>query len=116
MRDQMLNHGLDEPLLTTQTGYFQITFPGSGDDIERIRVPEARLRVTPAVEAQLSKRQKNMVSRLIGGEALTNRRCQRLYKISSQAVYEDFQKLLGLGIVRKVGSGRSTRYELNPHG
>ena len=116
MRDQMLNHGLDQPLLSTDTGYFQLTFPGPGDDIDRIRVPEGGLLVTPAVEAQLTKRQKNMVSRLIGGEALTNRKCQRLYKISPQAVYEDFQKLLHLEVVRKVGSGRSTRYELNPHG
>ena len=116
MRDQMLNHGLDQPLLGTDTGYFQVTFPGPGDDVDRIRVPETRLVVTPAVEGQLSKRQKNMVSRLIEGEELTNRRCQKLYRISPQAVYEDFQKLVGLGIIHKVGSGRSTRYELNPHG
>ena len=116
MRDQMLNHGLDQPALGTDTGYFQVAFSGPGENIERLRVAETRLVVTPAVEAQLSKRQKNMVSRLIGGEELTNRRCQKLYKISPQAVYEDFQKLVGLGIVHKVGSGRSTRYELNPHG
>ena len=53
MRDQMLNHGLDQPLLGTDTGYFQVTFPGPGDDIHRIRVPETRLLVTPSVEAQL---------------------------------------------------------------
>jgi len=27
MRDQMLNHGLNQPLIGTDTGYFQITFP-----------------------------------------------------------------------------------------
>jgi len=35
MRDQMLDHGLDQPVLGTDTGYFQITFPGPGDNIER---------------------------------------------------------------------------------
>ena len=30
MRDQMLNHNLDQPLLDTNTGYFQVTFPGPG--------------------------------------------------------------------------------------
>ena len=40
MREQMLNHGLDQPLIGTDTGYFQITFPGPGDDIDRIRVPK----------------------------------------------------------------------------
>ena len=42
MRDQMLDHGLDQPLLGTDTGYFQVTFPGPGDNIERLRVPESR--------------------------------------------------------------------------
>ena len=58
MRDQMLNHGLDQPTLGTDTGYFQVTFPGPGENIERLRVAETRLVVTPAVEVQLSKRQK----------------------------------------------------------
>ena len=40
MRDQMLDHGLDPPLLGTDMGYFQVTFPGPGDNIERLRVPE----------------------------------------------------------------------------
>jgi predicted HTH transcriptional regulator len=115
MRDHMLDHGLDQPLLGTDTGYFQITFPGPGESIERLRVPEQRLLVTPAVEAQLNERQKDMANRLVGGEELTNRKCQTLYNLSPQAVYEDFQKLIGLGIARKIGSGRSTRYGVNPH-
>jgi hypothetical protein len=46
---------------------------------------------------------------------LTSRRCQEFYKLSPQAVYEDFQKLIEFGIARKIGSGRSTRYGYNPH-
>ena len=42
MRDQMLDHGLDQPLLGTEMGYFQVTFPGPGENIERLRVPEKR--------------------------------------------------------------------------
>ena len=60
MRDQMLNYGLDQPTLGTDTGYFQVTFPGPGENIERLRVAETRLVVTPAVEVQLSKRQKKI--------------------------------------------------------
>lgn len=40
MADQMLDHRLDRPLLGTDTGYFQVTFPGPGADIDRLRVPE----------------------------------------------------------------------------
>ena len=116
MRDQMLNHGLDQPLLGTDTGYFQVTFPGPGENLNRIRIPEARLVVTPTVEAQLNERQKDMVRRLTNGDELTSRECRKLYTLSAQAVYEDFQKLIELGIARQTGSGRSTRYVLNPHG
>jgi len=38
MRDQMLDHGLEKPLIGTDTGYFQVVFPGPGEDIDRIRV------------------------------------------------------------------------------
>jgi predicted DNA-binding transcriptional regulator YafY len=77
-------------------------------------VPEKHLLVTPGVEAQLYERQRDMVSRLVGGEELTSRKCQELYKLSPQAVYEDFQKLVGLGIARKIGSGRATRLRVQP--
>jgi len=58
-------HGLDQPLLSTDTGYFQVVFPGTGQDIERIAVPEKRLLVTPAVEERLNERQRAMVSILV---------------------------------------------------
>ena len=47
MHDQMLDHGLDQPLIGTDMGYFQVTFIGPGENIERLRVPEKRLLVTP---------------------------------------------------------------------
>lgn len=115
MRDAMLNHGLDQPLIGTDTGYFQVVFPGPGENIEKIRVPETRLLVTPTVEAQLNERQRDMVKRLVSGEELTSRRCQDLYKLSPQAVYEDFQHLISLGLAMRIGSGRSTRYISKGH-
>lgn len=61
MRDQMLNHGLDQPLLGTDTGYFQVTFPGPGENLNRIRVPEARLTITPAMsERELQNRHEKL--------------------------------------------------------
>lgn len=115
MTDQMLDHGLDRPLLGTDTGYFQVTFPGPGENMERVRAPERTPLVTPAVEAQLTERQRDMARRLAGGEELTSRQCQELYSISAQAVFKDFLELIRLGISRKIGSGRSTRYGYKPH-
>jgi hypothetical protein len=39
-----------QPLLGTEMGYFQVTFPGPADNIERLRVPEKGFLVTPAEE------------------------------------------------------------------
>lgn len=112
MRDQMLNHGLDQPIIGTDMGYFQITFPGPGDNIERIRVPQGQLRVTPAVEAQLNERQKRMVSFLVEGQALTSRRCEAEFGVTRDTANRDFERLMNLGFAKQEGKGRSTRYVL----
>jgi len=110
MHDQMLNHGLDQPLLGTDTGYFQVTFPGPGDDLEKIRVPEARLLVTRAVEAQLNERQKRMILLLTQGEQLTSRRCEKDFGVTRETTAQDFRLLVKLGVAKREGKGRSTRY------
>jgi ATP-dependent DNA helicase RecG len=112
MRDQMLNHGLDQPLLGTDTGYFQVTFPGPADNLDRIRVPETRLLVTPAIEAQLTERQKKMLVFLIEGQELTSRRCEEEFGITRETATHDFSRLIEFGLAKRVGQGRSTRYVL----
>ncbi|MGI8782614.1 MAG: ATP-binding protein [Acidobacteriota bacterium] len=116
MRDQMLDHGLDQPLLGADTGYFQIIFPGPGENIDRIRVPEARLRVTPAVEAQLNERQRKMMQWLVEGKELTSRQCEAEFGVTRPTTAGDFRKLVELGLGEKLGSGRSTRYRLKGSG
>jgi ATP-dependent DNA helicase RecG len=110
MRDQMLDHGLDKPILSTEMGYFQVTFPGPGDNIERIRVPETQLLVTPAVEAQLNERQRKMMKWLAEGEEITSRLCESEFGVTRTITAGDFKKLIKLGLAEKVGGGRSTRY------
>ena len=112
MRDQMLNHGLDQPLLGTDTGYFQVTFPGPGGNLERLRVPETRLAVTPAIEAQLTDRQRKMLQRLTQGHELTSRDCEAKFGVTRPVTGSDFGKLVALGLAEKIGGGRSTRYRL----
>jgi len=112
MRDQMLNHGLDQPLIGTDTGYFQITFPGPGENVDRIRVPETRLIVTPAIEARLNDRQKKMLALLAAGEKLTSRRCEREFGITRDTASRDFALLMELGLADRQGRGRSTGYIL----
>jgi ATP-dependent DNA helicase RecG len=112
MRNQMLDHGLDQPLIGTDTGYFQVTFPGPGDKIERLRVSETRLLVTPAIETELNERQKKMMLILVQGEELTSRRCEVEFKITRETAAQDFKHFIELGLAKRVGKGRSTHYIL----
>jgi ATP-dependent DNA helicase RecG len=110
MRDQMLNHGLNTPLLGTDTGYFQVTFPGPGEKLDRIQVPETRLDVTPAIEAQLNERQRKMVGFLLTGEKLTSRKCEQEFGITRETASRDFALLMSLDLAARQGRGRSTSY------
>jgi predicted HTH transcriptional regulator len=115
MRDQMLDHGLDPPLLATEMGYFQIVFPGPGESIERIRVPDTRLLVTQAVEARLNERQKAILAYAIENGTVTSGWCRTHFKVAYQTVYRDLNGLLELGLLTRIGSGRSTRYAVGKH-
>ncbi len=112
MREQMLNHGLDMPLIGTDTGYFQVTFPGPGDNIERLRVPEQLMQVTPAMESQLNERQRKMMQWLVEGKELTSRQCEVEFDVTRPVISRDFRKLVEMGLADKLGAGRSTRYRL----
>jgi len=112
MRDHMLNHGLDLPILNTEMGYFQVTFPGPGENIDLLRTPEKRLSVTPAVEARLNERQRTMLQWLAEGQELTSRQCEAEFGVSRPITAGDFGLLVDLGLAEKLGAGRSTRYRL----
>jgi predicted HTH transcriptional regulator len=115
MRDAMLNHGLDEPRIDQQDGFFVVTLPGPAGNYDRIKTPEnAGGLVTPAVESQLNERQKKMVALLTNGEELTSRRCEVEFGVTRPVTAKDFGTLVKLGVAQKVGSGRSTRYRLKP--
>lgn len=112
MREQMLNHGLDRPLLGADTGYFQVTFPGPGNDLDRLRVPAAGLLVTPATEAQLNDRQKIIVAHVAEQGFVTSGWCREHLPVVYDTIRRDLQALVKLGILQVQGKGRSTRYVL----
>jgi len=91
MRDRMPNHGLDTPLCAQQDGYFVITFHSPKGDDERLKLTEgASGIITSAVEAQLSDRQRKMVSMMFRRDSQASRVCQRKFKPSAPAIFEDF--------------------------
>jgi predicted HTH transcriptional regulator len=115
MRAAMLNHGLNGPEYALAEGYFLVTLKGPGDNLDCLRVPAgASAGLPPAVEDQLTDRQRDILTRLAGGERISSALCLQLYKITRQAVNADFNKLLDLGLIERVGAGRATYYVLNP--
>jgi predicted HTH transcriptional regulator len=110
MREQMLNHGLDAPVLGSEMGYFQVTFPGPGEEIDRIRVPEKQLLVTPAVEVQLSDRQKRILEEALQTGSVTRRWCVAEFGIASDTAGRDLKALVEMGLLIPQGQGRSVRY------
>lgn len=112
MRDLMLNHGLDVPLLSIDMGYFQITFTGPGENVERLRVPEKRRLVTPAMEAQLNDRQKRILAHVLEAGSVTSGWCLKEFGVVYNTAYRDLDALVRRGLLQQEGSGRGTHYTL----
>jgi ATP-dependent DNA helicase RecG len=108
MRDHMLNHGLEQPLLGTDTGYFQVVFPGPGENIERLRVLERQILVTPSMEAKLNERQKHIMQQVLGGAAgsVTRPWCVAQFGVANDTAGRDLKALADMGLLMVEGTGR----------
>ena len=115
MRDAMLNHGLDEPKIDQQDGFFVVTLSGPAGNYDRLKLPAGTVGlITPAVEASLSKRQRAMVKLLASGEELVGGACEARFRVTRPVITKDFSRLVELGIAVQIGRGRATRYRLKP--
>ncbi len=112
MRDHMQNHGLDPILLGTDTGYFQVTFPGPGDDLDRLRVSVSTPLITPAVEAQLSERQRKIVEHVIEHGEVTTGWVMRALGVARDTGHRDLVSLVRLSVLVPRGFGRGAAYVL----
>ncbi len=101
---------LDRPTLGTDTGYFQVTFLGPGEDIDRLRVPEKRLAVSPAVEAQLNERQLKILAHALENGSVTTGWCRETLEVVRDTAHRDLVGLVELGLLARKGSGRATKY------
>lgn len=110
MADHMLDHGLERPTLGTDTGYFQVTFGGPGENLERLRVPENRLKVTPAIEAQLNGRQRKILEYAVKTGSVTTGWVMRAMDVVRDTAHRDLLGLVELSLLRRRGSGRTASY------
>ena len=111
MREAMLNHGLDEPKIEQQDGFFVVTLPGPNGNYDRLRVPAvAAGPVTPAIEAQLNERQKLIMARVLAAGAVTRGWCVAKFNIAKDTAGRDLKALTELGLLEAQGKGRAARY------
>jgi ATP-dependent DNA helicase RecG len=111
MHDAMLDHGLDAPTIAEQDGFFVVTFQGPNGDFERLKVPQGTSGpITPAIEAQLNKRQKKIMIEVQKNGFVTSGWCRKTFAVAYQTAYRDLNGLLDLGLLQTIGRGRSTRY------
>ena len=113
MKEAMTTHGLDEPLLSTNSGCFEITFPGPGDELERIRVPDefAKPNIERAIEAKLNDRQRKIMNEVHMNNSVTTGWCRDQLGVAYDTAQRDLRELIDFDLLKKVGKGRSTRYE-----
>jgi ATP-dependent DNA helicase RecG len=112
MRDQMIDHGLEQPTLATDTGYFQVVFSGPGDNIDRLRVPRAQLVVTPTIEGMLNDRQRLILEHVVETGSVTTGWCMEALRIVRDTAHRDLVALVKLGVLIRKGAGRAAVYVL----
>jgi len=113
MRDAMLNHGLDTPVLDQQDGFFVVILPGPAGKYDRLRPPTDAARfITPALEAKLNERQQKIILHIQEEGFVTNKWVQDMFNVVRDTAYRDIQLLVDLNIIERRGRGRSISYVL----
>jgi len=110
MKDATLDHGLDPPTLGEDTGYFEVRFSGPGDNVDRLRVPDSSLRVTPAVEAMLNERQRRILAYALEAGRVNTGWCMNALGVARDTAHRDLTALVNLGLLERTGKGRTVAY------
>jgi predicted HTH transcriptional regulator len=111
MKSAMLNHGLEEPQYDLVEGYFRVTLKGPGDDLKRLRVPEGTAKgVPPAVEEQLTKRQRLILKQVVAEGLVTTGWVTDHLSVAKATAVHDLNRLCELELLAKEGKGRGVRY------
>lgn len=113
MREAMANHGLGEPKIEQQDGFFVVTLPGPAGNYDRLKVPkDAQGLVSSATEAQLNDRQKKIMIEVQTTGAVTSGWCQTEFNVVRDTANRDLTGLVQHGLLEPVGKGRGARYVL----
>ncbi len=104
----MRQHGLPEPIFAEVGQTFKVTFQGPGDRILDL-ISEAG--VTDLHALGLNERQVRALAVMVNeGRELTNREVREMFSSTDRSALRDLTRLTTLGLVRRLGEGRTVRY------
>jgi predicted HTH transcriptional regulator len=112
MRDAMLDHGLESPVISIVDDEVVVSLPGPGDNLDRIRVStQAASGLKPSIEAKLNDRQKAALEEaILSGSVTSGWVCDKQH-VTRETAVQDLTGLVEFGLLVRVGKGRGTRYE-----
>ena len=99
---RLREYGLREPGFAYHLDFFVVTFYGR-------QWSPAHLLVKDDVLEKLSSRQREILD-VAKQAGITSEDCRRLFGVTRETANQDFRKLMELGLIERVGSGRATRY------
>jgi len=108
--------GVDQKTLDL-TGWLEYFVKGVNISIntvkERvIRLSSERLRKTKRGQIALTERQMKIIEFINQNGRIRNRDIREMFDISNRAAMNEISKLLDMKVLRRIGKGRNTRYEL----
>lgn len=103
---QLLQAKLHEFYALTETA----TSTSPREHIDGPRVPQSRLVVTPAVEAQLNERQRTILAHALESGSVTTGWCMETLGVVRDTVHRDLVGLVELGLLARTGAGRAVKY------
>ncbi|MFA5262540.1 MAG: ATP-binding protein [Opitutaceae bacterium] len=111
MRDAMLNHGLAEPKIELQDGYFVVTLPGPDGNYDQLKVSaDITGPITPAIEAQLNDRQRKTLAEVLTTGSVSSGWLVKNLKVTYDTANRDLLGLAELNILIRKGKGRASKY------
>ena len=106
-----------DPQMLDITKWLEYFCEGVAFSVNRVKEKVLSLskdkRATASLEqVSLTRRQMQIVEKISRDGKITSRDMQKMYKITAQAVHKEMKKLVDMKVVRIVGSGRGSYYEL----
>ncbi|KZK75230.1 MULTISPECIES: ATP-binding protein [Chlorobium/Pelodictyon group] len=115
MRDSMLNHGLDAPLIAIADNEVVVTLIGPGENMERILLPENITGgISPAVAEKLNERQSAILAEIVRSGSVTTGWITKTLGVAKDTAFRDVRELVAFGLIEPEGEGRGRHYILKP--